>query len=408
MEVVHARCAGLDVHKDTVVACRRVAAKRKVETEVRTFLTTTKGLLELRTWLEEARCTQVVMESTGVYWKPVWHTLEGGPGLVLANPMHVKQVPGRKSDVNDAQWLAELLAHGLVAPSFVPDRPIQELRALTRTYTQLVREVGRHTQRIQKALEDADLKVASVLTDILGMTGRAILRALIQGERDPQRLASLALGKAKRKRQELAEALDGHFRDHHAFLIDLHLRQVEMLEASLAQIEARIQVLLEPMAEQVRLLCTIPGIGLRAAIVVLAEIGLDMSRFPTVGHLVSWAGLCPEMHESAGKRRSTRIRKGDPWLKAMLVQCAWPAVSVKDSYLRARFLRLKARRGVKKAIVAIAADLLRAAYFILTRRTPYHDLGAAFFDRLDTTKATANLVRRLRALGYDVHITPAA
>ena len=408
MEVVHARCAGLDIHKDTVVACRRVVAKHKVKTEVQTFLTTTKGLLELRGWLLEVDCNQVVMESTGIYWKPVWHTLEEGFGLVLANPMHVRQVPGRKSDVNDAQWLAELLAHGLVAPSFVPDRATQELRALTRTYTQLTREVGRHTQRIQKALEDADIKLTSVLTDIMGKTGRLILRALIQGERDPHKLADLALGKAKRKRLELTEALDGHFHDHHAFLVRLHLEQVEGLEASLAQIEARVGDLLEPLAEQVRLLCTIPGIGPTSATVILAEIGPDMSRFPTVGHLVSWAGLCPEMHESAGKRRSTRVRKGDPWLKAMLVQCAWPSISVKDSYLRARFLRLKARRGVKKAIVAIAADILRAVYFILTRNTPYRDLGAGFFDRLDTTKATANLVRRLRALGYDVQITPAA
>lgn len=408
MEVVHAKCAGLDVHKDSVVACRRVASKGTVHAEVRTFLTTTRGLLALRTWLADVECTQVVMESTGIYWKPVWHTLEEGFGLVLANPMHVRQVPGRKSDVNDAQWLAELLAHGLVAPSFVPDRATQELRDLTRTHTQLVREAARHTQRIQKALEDADLKLTSVLTDILGQSGRAMLRAMVQGERDPQKLASLALGKAKRKRAELAEALDGHFREHHAFLVGLHLQQIEALEASLVQIESRIEVLLSPLAEQVRLLCTIPGIGPTSAQVILAEIGPDMRRFPSVGHLVSWAGLCPEMHESAGKRRSTRVRKGDPWLKAMLVQCAWPAIAVKDSYLRARFLRLKTRRGVKKAIVATASELLRTAYVILTRGVPYQELGAGFFDRLDTTKATANLVRRLRALGYDVLITPAA
>ena len=332
--------------------------------------------------------------------------------LVLANPMHVRQVPGRKSDVNDAQWLAELLAHGLVAPSFVPDRATQELRDLTRTHTQLVREAARHTQRIQKTLEDADLKLASVLTDILGQSGRAMLRAMVQGERDPQKLAALALGKAKRKEAELAEALDGHFREHHAFLVGLHLQQVEALEASLVQIESRIEVLLSPLAEQVRLLCTIPGIGPTSAPtsaqVILAEIGPDMRRFPSVGHLVSWAGLCPEMHESAGKHRSTRVRKGDPWLKAMLVQCAWPAIAVKNSYLRARFLRLKTRRGVKKAIVATASELLRTAHVILTRGVPCQELGAGFFDRLDTIKATANLVRRLRALGYDVLITPAA
>lgn len=408
MQVLHPKCAGLDVHKDTVVACRRLVAGRKVQAEVQTFLTTSRGLMDLRGWLAEAGCSHVVMESTGIYWKPVWHALEEGFSLLLANPMHVRQVPGRKSDVNDAQWLAELLAHGLVAPSFVPERPTQELRDLTRTLTQLKREIGRHTQRIQKTLEDADLKLTGVLSDILGKSGRAMLRALIQGERDANRLAGLAMGKAKRKQPELVEALRGNFRAHHAFMVDLHLKQIEALELSLGELETRIDAHLDPLREQVRLLCTIPGIGPTSAPVLLAEVGFDMTRFPTVGHLVSWAGLCPEMHESAGKRKSTRIRKGAPWLKAMLVQCAWPAISVKNSYLRARFLRLKARRGAKKAIVAIAADLLRAAYFILQRGEPYHDLGGAFFDRLDTTKATSRLVRKLQALGYDVHITPAA
>ncbi|MFN8012131.1 MAG: IS110 family transposase [Holophagaceae bacterium] len=408
MQVLHPKCAGLDVHKDSVVACRRVLVKGKVQAEVRTFLTTARGLMKLSAWLAQAECSHVVMESTGIYWKPVWHALEAGFALLLANPMHVRQVPGRKSDVNDAQWLAELLAHGLVAPSFVPDRPTQELRDLTRTHTQLTREIGRHTQRIQKTLEDADLKLTGVLSDILGKSGRAMLRAMIQGERDAHRLAGLALGKAKRKQPELVEALQGHFRSHHGFMVDLHLKQVEALEAALAEIEARIDAHLDPLREQVRLLCTIPGIGPTAAPVLLAEVGFDMNRFPTVGHLISWAGLCPQMHESAGKRKSTRIRKGAPWLKAMLVQCAWPAISVKNSYLRARFLRLKARRGAKKAIVAIAADLLRAVYFILQRGEPYRDLGGTFFDRLDTTKATSRLVRKLQALGYDVHITPAA
>ena len=241
MQVLHPKCAGLDVHKDTVVACRRLVVKGKVQAEVRTFPTTSRGLMGLRAWLTQVECSHVVMESTGIYWKPVWHSLEDGFTLLLANPMHVRQVPGRKSDVNDAQWLAELLAHGLIAPSFVPERPTQELRDLTRTHTQLARELGRHTQRIQKTLEDADLKLTGVLSDILGKSGRAILRALIQGERDAARLAGLAMGKAKRKQPELVEALKGSFRAHHAFMVDLHLKQVEALELALAELEARVK-----------------------------------------------------------------------------------------------------------------------------------------------------------------------
>ena len=408
MEVLHPRCAGLDVHSDNVVACRRIANDKSVEIEVKTFKTTTRDLLQLRVWLLEGGCTHVVMEATGVYWKPVWHALEEGLELILANPAHVRNVPGRKSDVSDAQWLAELLAHGLVRPSFVPERATQEMRDFTRTHTQLVREKARHIQRIQKVLEDADLKLTDVLSDVTGVSGTAILKALVGGERDPERLADLAVGTATRKHAELAQALDGHFRDHHAVLVNLHLNQVEAIQAALATLEARLGEALEPLREEMALLSSIHGVGPTSAPVLLAEIGADMARFPTVGNLVSWAGMCPKMDESNKKRRSTRLKKGAPWLKTTLVQCAWAAVKVKNSYLRARFLRLKTRRGPKKAIVAIAADILRAAYFVLTRRVPYQDLGAEFYDRQDTTKATANLVKRLNKLGFEVSLSPVA
>ncbi|BDU75480.1 IS110 family RNA-guided transposase [Mesoterricola sediminis] len=408
MEVLHARCAGLDLGKELVVACRRVVGSSGATSEVRSFGASVRELMRLRDWLEEAGITHVVMEATGVYWKPVWHALEDSFELILANPKHVKQVPGRKSDVNDAQWLADLLAHGLIQASFVPPRATQELRDLTRTHKQLTREVARHALRIQKVLEDADIKLSGVLTDVLGASGKRILKAIVGGEQSPEILANLALRTARKKIPELQEALGGHIRSHHRFPIGIHLAQIEAIEGSIAQVEGRLEEHLKPQAEQVRLLCTIPGIGLIAARTILAEIGSDMTRFPTVGHLVSWAGFCPQMHESAGKRKSTRIRKGAPWLKEMLVQCAWPAIKVKDSYLRARFNRLKARRGSKKAIVAIAADMLRAAYFILKREVPYTDLGGDYYDRLDSNKARANLVRRLKALGYEVQLTPVA
>jgi transposase len=415
MEVLYPRCAGLDVHKDTVVACRRAVDDVETRQEVRTFRTTTRGLLSLREWLEAWGCTHVVMESTGVYWKPVWHALEpadeedpGKLACILANPAHVRNVPGRKSDVSDAQWLAELLAHGLVAPSFVPERATQQMRDLTRTHTQLTRELARHVQRIQKALEDADIKLTGLLADLTGASGMAILKALVAGERDPEVLAGMALGRAKRKHDDLVEALSGHFREHHAFLVGLHLAQVESIQEALGAVEERLNEALEPLRHKERLLCTIHGIGPTSAPVVLAEIGPDMTRFPSVGHLISWAGFCPKLDQSAGKRKNTTVKKGAPWLKTMLVQCAWAAITVKGSYLRSRYLRLRARRGAKKAIVAVAADILRAAYFILKRDVPYQDLGGDYYDRLDTTKATRSLVKRLQSLGFDVALTKAS
>ena len=408
MEVLYRRAAGLDVHKDTVVACARVSQGGKAEQVVETFATTTKGLLALAEWLSAHGCTHVAMEATGVYWKPVWHVLEGQFELVLANAMHVRNVPGRKTDVNDAMWIADLLAHGLIRGSFVPPEPIQHLRDLTRTRKQFVREVARHLQRIQKALEDANIKLTGLVTNLLGASGRAIIRALIAGETDPERLADLAQGRLKVKRAALIEALRGRITDHHRFLLKLHLGQIEALEKACEEIEAQMGKSLEPLRAKAELLKTMPGVSEIVAQVILAEIGPDMSRFPTDGHLISWAGLCPRNDESAGKRRSTRVRPGAPWLKTMLVQAAWAAARSRNTYLRAQFLRLKSRRGPKKAILAVAASMLTAAYHMLRNDVPYQDLGPLHFDRRDKLKLVNRLLRRVADLGFQVEIRPAA
>jgi transposase len=408
MEVVHSCCAGLDVHKDTVVACVRVLKGKRVEQEVRTFPTTTRELLRLSDWLTTVGCSHVAMESTGVYWKPVWHVLEGSFELILANATSIRNLPGRKTDVNDAMWIADLLAHGLIRGSFVPPRPVQELRDLTRTRTQLVRELARHAQRIQKTLEDANIKLTGLISDVLGATGRAILEALIAGETDLEALASLRRRGIRASRDELVEALRGSVRDHHRFLLQLHLRQIEALQQAVRDLEGRMETLLAPFCRQVELLITMPGVSATTARVLLAEIGFDMARFPSAGHLVSWAGLCPRSDQSAGKRRSNRLRNGDVWLKASLVQAAWAATRVKDSALRAQYLRLKSRRGAKKAIVAVAASMLASAYFMLQRNMPYHDLGLAYLDQRDPDRTAKRLVRRLHDLGFEVEIRRAA
>ena len=403
MEVLYPRCAGLDVHKDSVVACVRCVTEPSVR-EVRTFGTTTSELFELADWIESHGCTHVAMEATGVYWKPVWHILEGRFELVLANAQHIRNVPGRKTDVNDATWIADLLAHGLIRSSFVPPAQIQELRDVTRTRKQLVREISQHTLRIQKTLEDANIKVASVLSSILGTSGRAMLTAIIAGHDDPEHLADLAVGTARRKRTELIEALRGRVTDHHRAMLKLHLGLITALEAALGELDAAAGKLLAPIHERAALLTTMPGVSDIVAQVIVAEIGVDMSRFPSAGHLVSWAGLCPRNDESAGKRRSTRVRKSANWLKTTLVTAAWASARKKDSYLRAQFLRIKARRGAKKAILAVAASMLTAAYFMLRDGAEYHDLGAQHFDRRDKTKTINRLVRRLEDLGCEVEV----
>lgn len=408
MEVIHPRCAGLDVHKDTVVACVRLAEKRSVKEDVRTFATTTRGLLELAEWLQQVECAVAAMEATGVYWKPVWHVLEGTCQLVLANAADIKNMPGRKTDVNDATWIAQLLAHGLIRPSFVPPTPIQELRDLTRTRTQLVREISQHNLRIQKTLEDANVKLSRVVTDVLGATGRTIIEALIAGQTDPEALAGLRRGRLKATRDEMVDALNGRVREHHRFLLRLHLKQIDALKEGVRALEQRIQELIEPFRALVLLLMTIPGVSRTAAYVILAEIGYDMGRFPTAGHLLSWVGLCPRNDESAGKRRSTRIRHGNVWLKTLLVQVAWAAARSKKAGLRAQYHRLRGRRGPKKAVIAVAASILTSIYYMLSRAEPYRDSGVAHLTGRDHERAVHSLTRRLRALGYSVELKPAA
>ena len=409
MEVMYARCAGLDVHKETVVACVRIASGGEASSSVRTFATTTAGLIELGEWLEENGCTHVAMEATGVYWKPVWQVLaDSSFELILANAAHVKNVPGRKTDVNDAMWLAELLAHGLVRASFVPEPAIQELRALLRTRKQLVREKASHVQRVQKTLEEANIKIESVLSDVMGRSGRAIIQALIEGETDPAKLAALAHWKVRASAATLREALRGRIKRHHRFLLQLHMQQIDALDAAIAELDREVDTGLACFRDAVERLSTIPGISQLSAQVIVSEIGTDMSRFVTDAHLRSWAGLCPRSDQSAGKRRSTRLRKGAPWLKAMLVQCAWAATRSKGTYLHAQYLRLRSRRGPKKAICAVAASILTAAYHMLKDGTFYNDLGSAHFDRRRPETQARRLVKRLADLGFSVQLKPVA
>lgn len=407
MEVIHPRCAGLDVHQHSVVACARIVEDGRVQQDVRTFETTTQGLLELVDWLKSKGCTHAAMESTGVYWKPVWHIIEGSLELVLANAAHIRHVPGRKTDVNDSMWIADLLAHGLIRGSFVPPTPVQEMRDLTRTRKQLVREVAQHTQRIQKTLEDANIKLTGIISNVLGESGRAVLQAVIDGETNPEALVEKMSTRLKAPRRVLVEALRGRVREHHRFLLKLHLGAIDALQASISSIEARIGDVLHPFQERAELLTTMPGVSDTVAHVIVSEIGIDMSRFPTSAHLISWAGLCPGNDESAGKRRSTRLRKGAPWLKTVLVQAAWAAARKKESYLRSQFLRLKARRGPMKAVVAVAASMLTAAYYILRDGVPYRDLGPAHLDRVDKAKAAKRLIKRLTDLGLRVQVAAA-
>jgi transposase len=405
MEVLHAHCAGLDIHKETVVACVRHMSGGKVKTEVRTFATMTGTLLDLSAWLATEQITHIAMEATGVYWKPVWHILSDGEfQLVLANAAHVKNVPGRKTDVKDAEWLADLQAHGLIRASFVPDESTQQMRDLLRTRKQLVRERSSHTQRIQKTLEDANIKLDCVVTDILGLSGRRILQALVKGETVPQALATLAHRRIHASTEELEAALRGRVTTHHRFLVKLHLDQIDAIDAAIQSIDKEVDGNIEPFRAAAELLTEIPGISQLAARVVLSEIGLDMSRFETSGHLISWAGLCPRSDESAGKRRSTRMKKGAPWLKTILVQCAWAAARTKGSYFQAQYHRLRSRRGSKKAVCAVAASLLTTVYHMLKNGTCYQDLGASHFDQQDKDRHIKRLVSRLENLGVEVKI----
>jgi transposase len=408
VDTLYPVCAGLDVHKETVVACvRRADAAGKTRQEVRTFATMTGPLLELSDWLAAQGVTHVAMESTGVYWKPVWNILEGQCELLLVNAQHIKQVPGRKTDVKDAEWIAQLLQHGLLRASFVPATPQRELRELTRQRRQLVGAKASVANRIHKVLEDANIKLASVATDILGVSGRDMLRAIVEGRDDPEFLAELARRKLRAKIPQLRLALHGRVTEHHRFLLQLLLDELTHLEGLIDRLTRRIQeVLPSPFAEAARRLATVPGIDVRAAENILAEIGTDRNQFPTAGHLASWTGMCPGNHESAGKRQSGRTTKGNRWLKRILVQAAGAASHSKGTYLQAHYHRLAKRRGRKKALVALGHTLLVIIYHVLKRGTTYPELGADFLDRLEPERLTRQLVKRLERLGHKVSLEP--
>ena len=407
MDILYRCCAGLDVHKKTVVACvRRIDAAGQARQEVRTFGTMTCDLLALSDWLAEQGVEHVAMESTGVYWRPVFNILEGRFAVLLVNAQHIKQVPGRKTDVKDCAWIAQLLQHGLLRASFVPPAPIRELRDLTRQRAQLVAERATAANRIQKVLEDANIKLASVATDVLGVSGRDMLEAIIAGEDDAEKLADKARKRLRNKIPALQTALRGRVTAHHRFQLRLLLDHVTQLEGLIGRLGGRIEEVVAPFAEAVERLTTIPGVEQRAAETVIAEIGPNMEQFPTAEHLASWAGMCPGNNESAGKRKSGKTTKGSRWLRQMLTQAAWAASHTKDTYLAAQYHRLAARRGKKRALVALGHTLLVIMYHLLKQRTTYRELGGDFLERLEPDRLTRQLVQRLEKLGHDVTLRP--
>ncbi len=438
MDVVYRHCAGLDVHKKTVVACCITPGlKGEKQTEVRTFGTMTVDLLALSDWLTSKQITHVAMESTGEFWKPIYNLLEGNFELLVVNAKHIKNVPGRKTDVKDAEWIAELLRHGLVRGSFIPPQAQRDLRDLTRQRTNLVQDRATVVNRLQKVLEWANIKLSSVATDVTGVSARAMLEAIVQDQVDPAALSELARGRLRKKRDALEQALTGVVRDHHRFMIAQHLMQIDFLDQQIAafdeQITAAMQDLSQPPDEPgptqpdasqvvvtppedttapltweaaVALLDTIPGVGPRAAEMILAEIGLDMNRFPSEAHLSSWAKLSSGNNESAGKRYSGAIGHGNRWLRTILVQVAWAAVKVKKSYLSSFYHRLAARRGAKPAIIAVAHRILIAIYHMLKKHEPYKDLGATYLDERNKPKVVSRMKHRIEQLGYRVTIEP--
>ena len=408
MEITYPRCAGLDVHSATVAVCRRILGPGgELQEEVRTFGTVTAELISLSDWLAEGGVTIVAMESTGVFWKPIWNILEGHFEILLVNAKHIKQVPGRKTDVKDCQWIAQLLHHGLLRGSFVPPSPVREIRDLTRHRAKLVGERTSVANRIHKTLEDANLKLGTVASDILGVSGRSMLRALVEGEEDPERLAAMAQGRLRSKKAQLRLALEGRITPHHRFMLETLLSHLQFLESQIARLDQRIEELMRPFQEAVRLLPTIPGVQQRTAENVLAETGFDMSPFPSADHIASWAGICPGNNESAGKRRSGNTPKGNVWLRRALCEAAWAASRTKNTYLSAMYRRLASRRGKKRAIVAVAHAILTAIYHMLRRSMTYQDLGPNHFDQLDPQRLTRYLVRRLEKLGHKVKLEPA-
>ena len=407
MDVIYPQCCGLDVHKKTVVACRITTTEgAEPVKEIRTFGTMTADLLALADWLQEGGCTHVAMESTGVYWRPVYNLLEGRFELLVVNAQHIKAVPGRKTDVKDAAWIAELLRHGLLRGSFIPSKPQRQLRELTRYRSTLVQDRARALNRLQAVLEDANLKLASVVTDIYGVSARAMLEAILADERDVETLANLARGRLRTKRDQLKEALEGRVTAHHSFLLTEHLSTLEYLDEAIEHVSGEIAQRLTADQEAIALLDTIPGVGQRAAEILIAEIGSDMRRFPSAKHLASWAGMCPGNHESGGKRLSGRTRKGNRWLRQVLVEIAHVASKTKNTYLAAQYKRIAAGGGKKRALIAVSHTVLTIVYTLLTRRQPYQDLGAAYFDQRERQRVERRLVQRLERLGYQVSMQP--
>ena len=412
MDVIHPRCAGLDISKKDAKVCVRIvgSGRRRATETVTTWGSTTNQILALRGHLASEQVSCVVMEATGDYWKPFYYLLEDleGVEVMLVNAREAKNLPGRKTDVADATWLAQLGAHGLVRASFVPPQPIRELRDLTRTRTAITRERSREVQRLEKLLEDAGIKLSSVATDIVGVSGRAMLAALAAGERDPAVLADLAQKRLRTKTPQLVEALTGRFTDHHAFLVRMHLRLIDQHTVAINALTNRIEVVIEPFRGFCDLIASIPGIGTTTAQVITAETGADMTRFPTAGHLASWAGVCPGHHESAGRTKNTHTRPGNPYLKAVLGTAAMNAARNKDSYLGARYRRLAARRGKSKAIVAIQHTILVAIWNMAQTGALYDDLGADYYTRIQPTRTKRRAIRQLQELGYTVTLLPAS
>jgi transposase len=403
MDVQMKHACGLDVHQATVVACLlSVLDSGKVKKEIRSFGTTTRELLSLRDWLLAQGCRRVAMESTGVYWKPVYTILEGALDLIVANAQQIKNVPGRKTDVKDAEWIADLLLHGLLKASFVPPPPIRELRDLTRYRRKLADSQSAECNRLLKVLETANIKLASVASDVFGVSGMGMLNALAEGTATPAEMAELARGRLRGKIPQLEPALDGRMEECHRYLLKLQLRRLRDLDQDLAELDARIQEKLKPYQQQVELLREIPGVDWILAAVIVAELGVDMKVFGSSGRLAVWAGVCPGNHESAGKRRNVRVSKGNVHLKTALVEGAHAAARTKGTYLRDKYFRLKARRGAKRAVVAVAHKILVAIYHMLSGDVPYHDLGDLYLDKLNKHHLTRNLVRRLERLGYCV------